>query len=69
MIKYDVYNLIGTYYRLSVDSPLAHPAEWYCPFLGAWFGDSAFDGMFILLCDRSVLVARNVVFKDKVCSQ
>ena len=69
MIKYDVYKLRGTYYRIAVDTPLIHWAEWYSTFLGAYLGDCAFDGMFIVLHEQSVLVARNVIFKDSVCSQ
>lgn len=66
-IMYDVYNLRGAYYRVAVDRPLDHPAEWYCKHLGVYFEDCAFSSAFILLHEQSVLVARNVVFKDKAC--
>lgn len=69
MTKYDVYNLIGQYYRIAVDLPLDNPAEWYCKHQGAYFEDCAFSSAFILLHGQSVLIARNVVFKDSVCSQ
>lgn len=69
MTKYDVYKLRGTYYRIAVDAPLTNPAEWYSSHLGVYLKDCAFDGMFVLLYSQSVLVARNVVFKDSVCSQ
>ena len=68
MIKYDVYDLRGQYYRIAVDRALDQPAEWYCKHRGMYFEDCACSISFILLHRQSVLVARNVVFKDKVCS-
>lgn len=69
MIKYDVYNLRGAYYRVALDRALDQPAEWYCKHRGAYFEDCAFSSASILLHGQSVLIARNVVFKDSVCSQ
>ena len=69
MIKYDVYNLRGIYYRVALDRALDSPAEWYCKHLGEYFEDCAFSSAFILLHGQSVLIARNIVFKDSVCSQ
>lgn len=69
MSNYDVYNMRGTYYRVELDRPLDHPAEWYCKHLGKYLEDCSFSSSFILLHGQSVLIARNVVFKDNACSQ
>ncbi|XAQ48534.1 hypothetical protein KpIITR008_22 [Klebsiella phage KpIITR008] len=69
MIKYDVYNPRGVHYRIAVDRPIDQPAEWYCKHRSTYFEDCAFSSAFILLHGQSVLIARNVVFKDSVCSQ
>lgn len=68
MIKYDVYTLLGWRYRVRMDLPMWRLAEYYNPHLGV-FRTSGISAMHVVLHAKAVLVARNVMFKDKVCSQ
>ncbi|CAK6595718.1 unknown function [Klebsiella phage vB_Kpl_K71PH129C1] len=64
---YDVYKRPnGLLYRVSLDSPLHKQAEMFRPDTGCWW-PSAHKVGGVISSDRSILVARNVVFKDSVC--
>lgn len=66
---YDVYKRpSGLLYRVPLCSPLHAGAEFYAEKGNKWLTSSHTVGGVIAL-SSSVLVARNVVFKDKVCSQ
>ncbi|UJD04649.1 hypothetical protein PWKp7_00017 [Klebsiella phage PWKp7] len=66
---YDVYKRPnGLLYRVPLDSPLHKQAELFRPDTGCWW-PSAHKVGGVISSDRSTLVARNVVFKDRVCSQ
>ena len=66
---YDVYKIRGSYYRINLNAPLSSKAEWYSTFTGSYHQDCTFDAAFIILHRTTQLVARNVVFKDRLCSQ
>lgn len=68
MIKYDVYTLLGRRYRIRLDRPMWQLSEYYNPYLGV-FRTSGASAVSVVLHTKSVLVARNVVFKDSLCSQ
>lgn len=69
MIKYDVYKRPnGFLYRVPLDSPLYKCAEFYSEHLQKWLPSGHKVGG-LISSDRSTLVARDVVFKDSVCSQ
>ena len=72
MSKQSVYDLFkrpnGLMYRVSLRSPLHEHAEFYHEELREWLTSAHKVGGFIS-SNSSVLVARNVVFKDSVCSQ
>ncbi|UVX31400.1 hypothetical protein A1e_00004 [Klebsiella phage VLCpiA1e] len=69
MIKYDVYTRPnGLFYRVRVDSPLHSKAEVFVGQLDGWVKSGHKVGG-ILASPRSSLKARNVVFKDRLCSQ
>lgn len=66
---YDVYKQpSGLLYRVPLCSPLHASAEFYAEKGNKWLTSSRTVGGVIAL-SSSVLVARNVVFKDSVCSQ
>lgn len=66
---YDVYKRPnGFLYRAPLDSPLHKRAEFYSEHLQRWLPSGHKVGG-LVSSDRSALVARNVVFKDSVCSQ
>lgn len=66
---YDVYKRPnGLLYRVPLDSPLHKQAELFRPDTSCWW-QSAHKVGGVLSSDRSTLVARNVVFKDRLCSQ
>ena len=68
MIKYDVYTLLGWRYRVRMDLPMWRLSEYYNPYLGV-FHTSGISAAHVVLHAKAVLVARNVVFKDSLCSQ
>lgn len=69
MIKYDVYKRPnGFLYRVPLDSPLYKRAEFYSETLQKWLTSGHKVGG-LISSYRSTIVARNVVFKDSVCSQ
>lgn len=68
MIKYDVFNTFGTYRRVRLDSSVYSRAEYYAKNTGQW-KQSLVPAVDLILGPHNVLVARNVVFKDSVCSQ
>lgn len=66
---YDIYKRPnGLLYRVPLRSPLRKRAEFYTGHLQQWLPSGHKVGG-IVSSDRSALVARNVVFKDSVCSQ
>lgn len=66
---YDVYKRPnGLLYRVPLNSPLHKQAELFRPDTSCWW-PSAHKVGGVISSDRSTLVARNVVFKDSVCSQ
>lgn len=68
-IMYDVYKRpSGLLYRVPLRSPLHVSAEFYAEKGSKWLPSSHTVGGVIAL-RSSVLVARNVVFKDSLCSQ
>lgn len=69
MIKYDVYRRpSGLLYRVAIYSGLHRRAEFYNRYLKRWMLSAHTVGG-IITSNVSTLVARNVVFKDSVCSQ
>ncbi|QCG76623.1 hypothetical protein [Klebsiella phage KPR2] len=69
MIKYDVYRRpSGLLYRVPLYSGLHWRAEHYNRYLKRWMLSAHTVGG-IITSNASTLVARNVVFKDSVCSQ
>ena len=69
MIKYDVYRRqSGLLYRVPLYSGLHLRAEHYNRYLKLWVLSAHTVGG-IITSNASTLVARNVVFKDSVCSQ
>lgn len=69
MIKYDIYKRPnGLFYRVPLDSPLHARAEVLVKPDNIWIKSGHKVGG-ILTSQKSSLQARNVVFKDKVCSQ
>lgn len=69
MIKYDVYKRpSGLLYRVPLYSTLYVRAEFYNRYLQRWML-SAYTVGGIITSKYSTLVVRNVVFKDKACSQ
>lgn len=66
---YDVYKRPnGLLYRVPLDSQLHTIAEFYAVGAGLWLPSGHKVGG-LVSSDYSTLVARNVVFKDGVCSQ
>lgn len=66
---YDVYkHPNGLLYRVPLDSPLHKQVELFRPDTGCWW-QSAHKVGGVIASSRSTLVALNVVFKDKACSQ
>lgn len=64
---YDVYKRpSGLLYRVPLCSPLHASAEFYAEKGNKWLTSSHTVGG-LVSSDRSALVARNVVFKDKAC--
>lgn len=69
MIKYDIYKRPnGLFYRVPLCSPLHAQAEVLARPENIWVKSGHKVGG-ILASPRSCLKARNVVFKDKACSQ
>lgn len=68
MIKYNVFLAHGAYRRIRVDSSIYRRAEYYDNYTKQW-KQSHVRAVELILSAHSVLVARNVVFKDSVCSQ
>lgn len=69
MIKYDVYKRPnGFLYRVPLYDTLHGRAEFYNRYLKRWMLSAHTVGG-IITSNVSTLVARNVVFKDSVCSQ
>ncbi|AOZ65214.1 hypothetical protein kpv48_06 [Klebsiella phage vB_KpnP_KpV48] len=68
MIKYDVFNTFGTHRRVCLDSSVYSRAEYYDKNTKQW-KQSLVPAVDLILWPHNVLVARNVVFKDSVCSQ
>jgi hypothetical protein len=72
MSKQNLYDLFkrpnGLLYRVPLDSPLHKRAEFYSEHLRGWLTSGHKVGG-LISSDRSTLVARNVVFGDKACSQ
>jgi hypothetical protein len=68
MIKYDVFNTFGTCRRVRLDSSVYSCAEYYDKNTGQW-KQSLVPAVDLILGPHNVLVARNVVFEDSVCSQ
>lgn len=67
MIKYDVYRRpSGLLYRVPLYSGLHWRAEYYNIYLKRWMLSAHTVGG-IITSNASILVARNVVFKDSVC--
>lgn len=64
---YDVYKIRGNYYRINMNKPLSSSAEWYSAFTGQYHQDCVFDAAFIILHRTSRLIARNAVFKGRLC--
>ena len=66
---YDVYKRPnGLLYRVALDGPLHKRAEFYAVRLQRWIPSGHKVGG-LISSGRSTIVARNVVFKDSVCSQ
>ena len=68
MIRYDVFNTFGTYRRVRLDSSVYSCAEYYAKNTEQW-KQSLVTAVDLILGPHNVLVARNVVFKDSLCSQ
>ena len=68
MIRYDVFNTFGTYRRVHLYSSVYSCAEYYDKNTEQW-KQSLVPAVDLILGPHNVLVARNVVFKDSVCSQ
>lgn len=68
MIKYDVFRFFGTYRRIRANSSIYQRAEYYDNYSKQW-KQSHVRAVELILGAQHVLVARNVVFKDSVCSQ
>lgn len=69
LVKYDLYkHRNGLLYRVNLDSPLYFSAEVAVPNTNRWSVSYRKIGG-IISSSLSTLVARNVVFKDSVCSQ
>ena len=68
MIKYDVFRFFGTYRRVRANSSIYQKAEYYDNYSKQW-KQSHVRAVGLILGAHHVLVARNVVFKDRVCSQ
>lgn len=68
MIKYDVFNTFGTHRRVRLDYSVYSRAEYYDKNTKQW-KQSLVPAVDLILGPHNVLVARNVVFKDSVCSQ
>ena len=68
MIKYDVFSFFGTYRRVRVNSSIYQRAEYYDNFSKRW-QQSHISAVDLILGAHHVLVARNVVFKGRLCSQ
>lgn len=72
MSKQNIYDVFkrpnGLLYRVSLYSPLHKHAEVYIKQLRLWV-PSGHKVVGLVSSNSSVLVARNVVFKDSVCSQ
>ena len=66
---YDIYKRPnGFLYRVPLCSPLHALVEFYAEGTKRWLPSSHKVGG-LITSDGSILVARNVVFKDSVCSQ
>lgn len=68
MIKYDVFNTFGTYRRVRLDSSVYSCAEYYDKNAEQW-KQSLVPAVDLILGPHNVLVARNVVFRARLCSQ
>ena len=72
MSKHSIYDVFkrpnGFLYRVPLYSPLHKRAEFYSEHLQRWLPSGHKVGG-LISSNRSTLVARNVVFKDGVCSQ
>lgn len=68
MIKYDVFNTFGTYRRVRLDFSIYSRTEYYDKNTKQW-KQSLVPAVDLTLGPHHVLVVRNVVFKDSVCSQ
>lgn len=69
MSKYDVYKRPnGLFYRVALHYTFHTRAELFAPHLNAWV-KSALKVGDVVSSPRSSLLARNVIFKDKACSQ
>lgn len=65
LVAYDLYkHPNGLLYRVPLCSPLRKHAEVYNKYLQQWLPVGG-----LISSKHSALVARNVVFKDKTCSQ
>lgn len=68
MIKYDMFRFYGSYYRINTADGLHNLSEYYDPRVGKW-KCSHNRAVELVLEPHCRLVARNVVFKDSLCSQ
>lgn len=68
MIKYDVYKRAEVYHRVATNARLYSHVWFYNERQKVWT-PSHLRTIDMLLEVHHVLVARNVVFKDRVCSQ
>lgn len=68
MIKYDVFRFYGGYYRINTTAWVDSLSEYYDPRTGKW-KCSHNRAVELILHRKAILVGRNVVFKDKPCSQ
>ena len=69
MIKYDVYKRPnGLFYRVAMRDTFHTRAELFASHLNVWV-KSALKVGDVVSSPRSSLLARNVAFKDSVCSQ
>lgn len=66
MIKYDVFRFFGTYRRIHANSSIYRRAEYYDNYSKQW-KQSHVRAVELILGAHHVLVAHNVVFKDKAC--
>lgn len=64
---YDVYKIRGSYYRVNLNAPLSIKAERYSTLTCSYRQDCTFDAAFIILHRTTQLIARNVVFKGRLC--